>query len=63
MFSPNSPAYHRNAFYIIQLDADEDAPLGSYEFSGEALVGNRWAPTQAMILTVEPASKLVAGKR
>ena len=39
------------------------APLGSYEFSGEAEVGNRWAPTQSIILTVEPASKLVAGKR
>ena len=47
----------------IQLDADEDAPLGSYEFSVEAQVGNRWAPTQAITLTVEPASKLAAGKR
>ena len=47
----------------IQLDADEDAPLGSYEFSVEAQVGNRWAPTQPIILTVEPSSKRVAEKR
>ncbi len=47
----------------VQLYANEDALVGSYEFSVEAQVGNRWAPTQPIELTVEPGTKLVAGKK
>ena len=47
----------------VQLDADQDAPVGSYEFSVEAQVGNRWAPTQPVQLTVEPGTKSVPGKK
>ena len=46
----------------VMLEALSDAELGSFDISAEARVGDRWAPTGVITLTVKPAHRLRAGQ-
>ncbi len=46
----------------VMLEAASEAELGSFDISAEARVGDRWAPTGVITLSVKPAGRLHASQ-
>ena len=46
----------------VRLDANAEATLGSFDISAEARVGDRWAPTGVIALTIAAPARLRAGQ-
>ncbi|PYV93753.1 MAG: hypothetical protein DMG05_00380 [Acidobacteria bacterium] len=48
----------QNDQITLSLEAAPDASLGLFDISAEAQIGNRWAPTRPIPLTVSPAPEV-----